>query len=616
MKYSRALASVALPAIVFLAVSPAAAAPGDSLDVFSVEEVEVRATRIDLPLGSVAPSVDIVTRDEAALSEANTATEAVGHLPGVFIEQTGDFGRADISIRGLGDTGRRVMILMDGHPVKSGLTGATFTQGLTASGIDQIELVRTPGSVIYGSDALGGVVNIVSSPPRAGFALRTNTSYGSYDTYKLSALTSAGIRRLGCVVSLDRRQSDGHLPNSEYRGTDFLSKVTARAGKTNVTLQAKYYNGYKEEPAPSSEPQGTASDAWTDYTRGTADLELSSRFAGGKSTLKAYIESGDYEFSDGWHSKDKYMGLMAYQTRFVGDMTLVNGGLDFRHQRGEVVSPDPGRWSKYEYGFYCLAQFFIKEVAVATAGLRINIDDDSGTTPAPHLGIVYDITDATTLRGSVSGGFRSPQIDELYMFETSNSALSPETIWSFEFGFTQRIAKIARLTTSVYRIYGQDFIELVTRQGHGNRSVYENVGEIEFTGIEASLSLSPHTWVESRISYAYLDPGPDTAGRPGDKLDMTGIFHVGRFTLLASLQYVGDYYAADKHEERIDDYLVGNARLSSYIGAGFEALFSIENITDEEYDIFTSVPGGKTGLYRMPGRRFMVGVTYKLGKQE
>jgi iron complex outermembrane receptor protein len=279
-----------------------------------------------------------------------------------------------------------------------------------------------------------------------------------------------------------------------------------------------------------------------------------------------------------------------------------------------VLSPDKGEWSKYEYGFYCLAQFFIREVAVATAGLRINIDESSGTTPAPHLGIVYDVTPSTTLRGSVSGGFRSPQIDELYMFETSNSNLTPETIWSFEFGLTQRVRDMARLTASVYQINGQDFIELVPRKGHGNKPVYENVGEIDFTGIEASLSITPHPYTESRISYAYLDPGRHTAGRPGDKLDLIGILYVRRFTFLASLQYIGDYYAADDKEERIDDYLVVNARLSRLIGVGFDAFFSVENITDEEYDIYTSVPGGKTGLYRMPGRRFLVGVAYNLGR--
>jgi outer membrane cobalamin receptor len=602
------------PALAFLSVS-AYAAPPDSLDVYSVDEIEVKATRIGMPLGSIPPAVDVATAEDLRLSDANSATDAVGYLPGVFIEKTGDFGQADISIRGLGDAGRRVMILMDGHPVKSGLTGGTVSGGLTVSGVDQIELVRTPGSVIYGSDALGGVVNIVTRPPSKGFGLRANATYGSYSTYKLSALNSATIRGVGYIISLDRRQSDGHLPNSAYSANDFLTKVTGRAGRTDLSFLAKYYSGYKEEPAASSDTEGTVSDIWSDHARGAVDFEMSSRLGGGKSTFKVYDEFGDYEFSDGWHSRDQYRGLMAYQTRFVGESTLLNGGVDFRQQLGEVVSPEPGEWSKYEFGFYCLAQFFIREVAVATAGLRINVDEASGTTPAPHLGIVYDVTEVTTLRGSISGGFRSPQIDELYVFDTSNSDLTPETIWTFELGLTQRIRDKARLTASVYQINGQDFIEIVERRGHGNRPVYvyENVGEIDFTGLEAALSLTPHSSTESRISYSYLDPGFHTAGRPGSKLDAMGLLRARRFTLLASLQYVADYYAADDHEERIDDYLVMNARLSRSIARGFEAFFSVDNITDEEYDIYTAVPGGRSGLYRMPGRRFLVGVTYNLG---
>jgi iron complex outermembrane receptor protein len=604
-----------LPAAVILLVSGRAfTQPADSLDIYRIDEVEVKATRIDVPLGNIPTAVEVAGPEEISASTANSATGALDYLPGVFIERTGDFGQADISIRGLGDGGRRVVILMDGHPVKSGMTGGTVSEGLTLVGVDQIELVRTPGSVIYGSDALGGVVNIVTTPPSAGFALRANTTYGSYSTWKLNALHSATVRGVGYVVSLDRRQSDGHLPNSAYSGNDFFAKAGGRTGKTDISFLAKYYNGHKEEPAASSDPPGTISDAWTDYMRGAVDLEISSRFGGGKSTLKLYGEFGDYEFSDGWHSRDQYRGLMAYQTMFVGESMLLNGGVDFRQQLGEVLSPDPGDWSKYEYGFYCLAQFFIRSVAVATAGLRINVDDASGTTPAPHLGIVYDISDATTLRGSISGGFRSPQIDELYMFEFSNSALSPEKIWSFEFGFTQRVRSIARLTASLYRINGQDFIELVEERGHGpHREVYENVGEIEFTGAEAALTVTPHPSFESRLSYGYLDPGVYTAGRPGDKLDAMGVLRVRRYRLQADLHYIGDYYAADDGEERIDNYLVANARLSSFIGRGFDAFVSAENITDEEYDIYTVVPGGKSGLYRMPGRRFLVGVTYNLG---
>ena len=607
-----------LPAAVFTAVaallaSGAAAAPADSLEIYTIDEVEVRATRVGMPLGNIPPAVDVAEPEQVSLSDANSATDAIGYLPGVFVEKTGDFGQADVSIRGLGDTGRRVMILVDGHPVKSGLTGATLTQSLTLSGIDQIEVVRTPGSVIYGSDALGGVVNIVTAPPSSRFTIRANATYGSHSTYKVSALNSARVHGVGYVLSIDRRQSDGHLDNSAYSGNDVLAKVTAKSGRTEVSFLAKYYDGRKEEPAATTDPPDTESDFWSDQRRGALDFEISSRVGGGKSTLKLYSEFGNYEFSDGWHSKDRYQGLMAYQTRFVGEIVLLNGGVDFRQQHGEVLSPDPGEWSKHEYGFYCLAQFFIRSAAVATAGLRINVDEVAGTTPAPHLGIVYDVSESTTLRGSVSGGFRSPQIDELYMFDFSNSDLGPETVWSFEFGATQRFKDKARLTASLYRINGRDFIELVEQRGHGHRQVYENVGEIAFTGLEATLSITPHSSFESRVSYGYLDPGEHTAGRPGNKVDARGILRLDRYSLLADLQYVGDYYAADGREEPIGDYLVVNARLSRFIAWDFDVFVSVENISDEEYDIYTVVPGGKSGLYRMPGRRFLVGVTYNLG---
>ena len=282
MNAEKAHVVVLAVSVLALAATPICAQPTDSLDVYSIDEVEVKATRIDMPLGNIPPAVDVAGPDDISISSANTATGALGDLPGVFVEKTGDFGQADISIRGLGDGGRRVVILMDGHPVKSGMTGGTATTGLTLAGIEQIELVRTPGSVIYGSDALGGVVNIVTVPPSEGFALRANTTYGSYSTWKLSALNSARVSGIGYVLSLDHRQSAGHLPNSAYDGNDFMAKVTGRARRTDIALLATYYDGHKEEPAASSDPPGTVSDAWSDYSRGALDLEVSSRLAGGK----------------------------------------------------------------------------------------------------------------------------------------------------------------------------------------------------------------------------------------------------------------------------------------------------------------------------------------------
>jgi outer membrane cobalamin receptor len=610
------MSKIAMMALAVLCTAFSAQAEGwsrDSLGVYSVDEVVIRATRLDIPFESLVSPIDVVSGEEVSVSNANSATDAVGDLPGVFVERTGDFGRADISIRGLGSNGRRVTVLMDGHPVKMGLYGCTITHSLPVSNVQQIELIRAPGSVLYGSDALGGVLNIVTAEPALDFALRTNSAYGSYSTWKFNMLHSARVGRAGYLVSLDHRQSDGHLPNSAYRGNDFLAKVTARSGRSRFSLLAKYFDGYKEEPATATEPPGTVSDVWNDYKRGAVDFEMSSRFGGGESTLKLYDEFGEHKFSDGWHSRDQSRGIMAYQTRFVGESAVINVGADYRQQLGDRLGPDPGSWDKYEVGVYGLAQLFIREVAVATAGLRIHRDEISGTYPAPHFGLAYDVGESTTLRASVSGGFRSPQISELYLFPSSNTELSAERIWSYEAGITHRFASKARISASLYRIIGKDFIELVSRKGPGGGFTYANVGEIDFRGLETSLTLNPHPDFESRISYAYLDPGERTTGRPGNKVDFRGTLNINRYTLLAGFQYVGDYYAADNHEERIGDYLVINARLSRALWRGFDGFVSFENITDENYDVYTEIPGGKSGLYRMPGRRFLVGFNYKLG---
>lgn len=601
--------------MLFAAALPALAGEeqADSFNVYSVDEIAVKATRIDVPLESLVLPVDVLTGREAALRDANSATDMMGDLPGVFIQKTGDFGQADMSIRGLGDYGRRVIILMDGRPVKTGLSGSTVTSALPPADVDQIELVRTPGSVLYGSDALGGVLNVVTASPRSPFALRASATYGSYSTRKFNMLHSAKVGTFGYLVSVDRRQSDGHLENSAYAGNDFSLKLIGNRRRTKFTLLAKYYDGYKQEPLRASDPPDTVSDAWTDFARGAVDFEVSSRHGGGRATLKLYNEFGEHEYSDGWHSMDQSRGIMGYDTRFVGENVVFNAGADYRQQLGERLSPDPGEWSKYELGLYGLTQIFIKDRAVATAGLRLNVDEISGTAPAPHLGLLYDVSDATTLRGSVSGGFRSPQIDELYMYPSSNTSLSAERLWSFELGLTQRFGDRGRVSVSLYRLIGRDFIELVERKGHHHGFVFENVGEIDFAGVEATLVLEPRLWLESRVSYAYLDPGIHTTGRPGDKLDARGTLSLRGFALLGRIQYVGDYYAADYSEERIDDYLVVDTRISRLLGSGFDGFFAVENITDEEYDIYTEIPGGKSGLYRMPGRRFLVGVNFLVG---
>ena len=165
--------------------------PGDTLAVYAIDEVVITASRLAVPYTNLPFSAEVLTAKDIAVSDANSPTDAAAGLPGVFVQKTGDFGRSDIAIRGLGNNGRQVMVLMDGHPVKMGLFGCTITHALPLSGVEQVEVIKAPASVLYGSDALGGVLNIVTSPPPGDLTLRASTTYGTHSTWKANLFHGA-----------------------------------------------------------------------------------------------------------------------------------------------------------------------------------------------------------------------------------------------------------------------------------------------------------------------------------------------------------------------------------------------------------------------------------------
>ncbi len=603
----RAISFLSLLTIFGLATSLLAA---DSLKVYQLDEIVVTATRLPIGYRSLPLSIDVIRRGEIDLSDANSATDAIASLPGVFVERTGDFGRADVSIRGLGNMGRRLSVLMDGHPVKMGLFGCTITHALPLSNVSRIEIIRAPASVLYGSDALGGIVNIVTSPPPARATVETEATYGSFSTAKYHLFNGATLGHIGYTLAIDRRQSDGHLPNSAYEGTDVSAKVALKGLPTKVTFFAKYFEGHKEEPALATDPPGTVSDIWNDYHRGSFDLEVRHRLTSGDLSLKLYDEFGEHQFSDGWHSKDHSRGVMAHSAWNLGSRMDLDFGIDLRRQSGDRLSEPKGSWSKTEYGSYLFSRTDLTRWLSATFGLRLNSDEISGQTVSPHAGIIVKPDYQTQLKLSASKGFRSPQLNELYLFPSSNEDLSPEVVWNYEVGIERKLAEIATASLTGFVLKGSDFIELVHQDNPPPMFRFENTGSIDFRGVEASLTLVPSPLFEARFSYSYLDPKEKTRGRPGNKLNVNLAAQVLKTNLSVNVEYVGKYYAEDNHAQRIPNYTVVDLKLAKEVHKGIGAFFSVKNVFDKEYEVYVEIPGGKSGLYEMPGRRYLAGISF------
>ncbi len=571
------------------------------------EYVTVTAFSPAKAIKDFSASVSIVDELDLKAVSANHALNVLNGLPGIFIHRTGDFGRSDVEIRGLGQRGQRISIMVDGRPEKMGLFGCAVTHAYPLDNVDRIEVVRGPSSVLYGSDALGGVINILTHYPAGpGFETDLTTSYGAFNTQRYTFRHGAGLKKWRYYFTLDRRSSDGHLANSAYAGNSFTGKAEYDlTGHVKLGFQSKYYQGKKYEPGPQALPDLTS---WNDYERAAVDVGLQGHWDRDEFFLKIYRDFGHHQFSDGWNSRDFVDGaVLRFTTRRVPGNELSVGG-EFRSYGGKSYAFPRGTWDKNESALFVQNEHVFMKRWILSAGVRANRDSLYGWHWCPQAGLVFQPRDGTFVRASLSKGFRSPQINELYMFPPSNPRLEPENVWNYEVGIEQDFGTRIRLGASLFEMKGDNLIETGRNPSPGPAFIFLNSGKFDFRGAELSLRADLARNMSARVFYTYLDPKDRTKGRPGQKIDLSLRFSTDKIFAVFSGQYVTDYYAADRSLDRIPSYLVLNSRADVRLSKVLSVFIEANNLFDADYRIYADLSGSAAGLYLMPGRNLSVGL--------
>ncbi|MBN1272709.1 MAG: TonB-dependent receptor [Candidatus Aminicenantes bacterium] len=568
-------------------------------------EITVTATMSRKEVRDCSASVSVVKEEDIRSISSSNAFNLLEGLPGIFIQRTGDFGRSDVDIRGLGQRGRRIAVLVDGRPEKMGLYGCAVSHAFPLDNVERIEVVRGPSSVLYGSDALGGVINILTRIPEKKFETDFRASYGSFNTLQLNLRHGGNVDKFSYYFTLDKRKSDGHRPSSSYNGNAFTGKIIYDTKKNiQISLRGKYFDGKKYEAGPVDTP---LMDFWNDYERGAVDFTVQSDGSKENFLVKAYRNFGHHLFSDGWHSRDYINGgLLRITSRRLqyNELTL---GFDFRFIGGKSYGFPKGEWTKNEVSVFLQDEWVVKNRWIFSGGLRLQRDSLYGYEICPHGGIVFLWNETTSIRGLVNKGFRSPQLNELYMFPSSNQNLNPERVWNVEVGFTKTIFDSVALNASVYRMYGSNLIETVSNPSPPPLALFMNAGEFTFTGIEAGLDAEFSRHLTAHFYATFLNPGERTKGRAGRKLDLFLRYRKGIFDYSIQARYVADYYAADFSEKPLPSYFLLNSRLRLGISEMVEIFIDLNNILNSEYQVYVDLPGIAAGAYPMPGRNIQVG---------
>ncbi len=569
--------------------------------VLDLGEIIISASKSESKLRDSSKSISVITTEDIKMSTSNSAADILNILPGVFVHKTGQFGRNDIVIRGHGSRGRRVMVLIDGRPEKMGLFGCTITHTLQIENVDRIEVIRGPESVLYGSDAIGGVVNIITKKAKTKTEGDVSVSYGSFDTQEYRLRQGGDINNFNYYFNFDRIQSRGHLPNSDYNHKNYsLSLGYKVSDALSLSFNSGYFDGFKREPQPSAE------NTWNDYKRGSFDLTLDGGWAGFTQQIKIYRNFGHHRFSDGYHSKDYTDGVMFHINISPYQGNNLISGIEYRRLSGKLFSGGiPGEYSKEEKAlFFQDEQRLFDEKIILNAGVRYNNDSISGDFFSPSAGLVWHALDNVLFRLSCARGFRAPQLNELRFYNTSNPDLKAEKVWNYEAGINYKLNNSLILDCAYFIMKADSFIRVANGK-------FQNIDELEFNGFEVSLGYNFLDNMAARLSFTRLDSGKYTQGRPENELGLSLLYSRDKYKFSLNAQCVDNYFASDEKKEAIPNFLIVNTKYIYDISDSLECFLSVENIFNVEHKLYVDIAGAAAGVYTQSGRTFSLGVVYK-----
>lgn len=597
-----------------LVASQALAESGADSVKYKFNPVVVTATKVADTQKEIAASVSVITAKEIEQSVTSSPLELVKDMvPGVFITERAVMGygvasgaAGGISIRGVGGspvTG--VLVLRDGRPDIMGLMGHPLPDAYSLDGLEKIEVLRGPASFLYGTNAMGGVINLVSKKVREdGFETRFSGGAGNFNSQKINLHHGGKINDFDYYVTLGTRRTDGHRANSDYEGTFSTAHLGyAFSDNTSLEFNANYNDVHLLDPGLIDAP---VSDHWYDIRRSGADLTLNHDGRFGDSYVKLHGNFGRHEIYDGWISNDQTVGVMMYHNAELWSGNISTVGFDYKNYGGDAKDSFPQipvidysqhfmtEWAPYLH----IQQVFLKRF-IASGGVRFEQHDIYGSELLPKIGLVANATTSTSFRLSAAKGFRSPSIRELYIFPPRNEELMPEQMWNYEIGLTQGVGADAQVEAVVFQSEGENMIRTIFENG---KPQFRNSGKFSHFGYELSAKWNPIRPLNLTASWSDMDLGDETQGAPEKKMTFYAAYDFGKIDVMTTIMHAANLYGSDARQNKLPDYTLVNlaASVVPWRTLGFKV--SLKNALDESYQTIYGYP--------MPGRTFMTELFY------
>jgi vitamin B12 transporter len=615
-------ASIALTAVA-RAEEPNTLAPG----TVAPDTVVISATRTERPIERLGSSVTVLSAEQIEQSAKRSVISLFDQVPGVYTTEAGGFG-GSTTVRLRGADTDQTLVLLDGVRVNDpGSAAGDFDfSTLLLTDIERIEIVRGPQSALWGSDAIGGVVNILSRDGEGPLAARASVEAGSFDTVRAGVGVSAGDDRVNYSVSGSYLYTDGfsrvdeNLGASEKDGTRTYT-ITGKAGARvndhyRVTFAGSFAGATAEtDPSLSSvNGDGDAESKRRVYSGVVSNLfdVLEGRF---QNRVSAFLLSSDRDVFDSRSAALRYTRISgkSYGGEYQGTLDLAHSATLTVGARAQIDTGDGAatrssglRVPQYDAQFdTCSAYSQIELEALRnldiTVGGRVDDFENGGSRGT------YRVTGSwllgatgTRIRGSYGTGAKAPTIYQTFFSGpdpavggtlSGNRDLEVETSRGFDIGVEQTLLN-GKLRMGV-TYFDQSIENLIqyTNVVFGVSSTYVNLGKVYIDGVESFVTIRPTGWMTIDINYTRTDAHEagatsPLARTPRDTGSMGIDLHPShRWSLGAHAVYVGKQFNRTLRRDPLDDFVRVDLITHFALTDRIELFGRIENLLDEQYQV-------------------------------
>lgn len=604
----------------------------------------------------------VITGEQMEAQGVRTVREAMKFLPGILGD--GTVGTEPNALSGQfirGSNTSQVLILLDGRPINNAGSGGFDLSEFTANNIERVEVLPGGGSTLFGSDAIGGVINIITRRPTEQITTTTTANIGSYGLNQQIIQSSGKSGNIGWVVGYNRSQGEYNypfsIPEANFSGVrknnDFLYnninlKLEADLDQRNtLTLSSLYLGKVQGVPGgvPIPQPQfgqgffNSLTDNNRKYTdQFLTDLTWNSKLGGGDDSLltaRVYADFLDTRFDNRsgavtthqrFATQQQSYGIQTtHSWKFAQNQALVYG-FDYRNVN---VKNSIFRYAantniiNYDNNIGQGALFARYDVNLSPQlNLNLGLRQDfsslvNGSVTSPSIGTKWNISDSTTLRANYIRNYRVPTIANLFNNNPTNIGnpnLKPERGNSFDVGIDQKLGNFGLLRLTFFHNSVSDTIAFkrLIPPVNGNTGTWENIGLVETTGIEGSLNLQLAKNIYTFVNYTANDPRIRKSANPAevgkelrfagaDKLNL-GVSYENPngwyFGLL--MNSLGKYPTNNTNTEFLAGYTTLDFKMRVPIHDRLTVTGSLDNIFNQRYQLFPGFPDA--------GRVFQIGV--------